>query len=99
GAWRREPGGPLPRPGRRQHRRGGPGVVAHLLRLKLDLLRNGLRRSTAAIVGMVVGVLYGGGFVVAGRAGMVTLRAQGDVDLARTAVVVAGSAVVAGWAL
>lgn len=74
-------------------------MVAHLLRLKLDLLRNGLRRSTAAIVGMVVGVLYGGGFVVAGLAGMVTLRAQGDVDLARTAVVVAGSAVVAGWAL
>ena len=31
----REPGGPVPRPGRRQHRRGGPGVVAHLLRLKL----------------------------------------------------------------
>ena len=35
--------------------RGGPGVVAHLVRLKLQLLRNGLRRSPAALVGLAVG--------------------------------------------
>jgi ABC-2 type transport system permease protein len=74
-------------------------VVAHLLRLKLDLLRNGLRRSVAAIVGMVFGLLYGGFFVVLGLAGMVTLRAQGDLSLARTAVVLTGAGLVAGWAL
>ena len=74
-------------------------MVAHLLHLKLDLLRNGLRRSVAAIVGMVVGLLYGGGFVMAGLVGLVTLRAQGDLDLARTGVVVAGAGLMAGWAL
>jgi ABC-2 type transport system permease protein len=74
-------------------------VVAHLLRLKLALLRNGLRRSTAAIVGMVRGVLYGGALVVAALVGLVALRAQGDVELARSAVVTVGAALVAGWAL
>ena len=74
-------------------------MVAHLLRLKLALLRNGLRRSTAAIVGMVVGLLYGGGFVVFALVGMVALRTHDDVELARSAVVLAGSALVAGWAL
>jgi ABC-2 type transport system permease protein len=74
-------------------------VVAHLFRLKLTLLRNSLRRSVAAIVGMVVGLLYGGGLVVAALAGLVTLRAQGDLELARTAVVISGAALVAGWAL
>ncbi len=74
-------------------------MVAHLLRLKLALLRNGLRRSTAAIVGMVVGLLYGGSFVVFGFAGLVALRVQDDPELSRSAVVLAGSALVAGWAL
>ncbi|NYG08202.1 ABC-2 type transport system permease protein [Phycicoccus badiiscoriae] len=74
-------------------------MVAHLLRLKLHLLRNGLRRSVAAIVGMVFGVLYGGGFVVLVLAGMIALRAQGDLGLARTGVVLAGAGLVAGWAL
>ena len=74
-------------------------MVAHLLRLKLHLLRNGLRRSVAAIVGMVVGALYGGGFVLAGLVGLVTLRSQGDIALARSAVVLAGAGLMAGWAL
>jgi ABC-2 type transport system permease protein len=58
-----------------------------------------LRRSVAAIVGMVFGVLYGGGFVLAGLAGLISLRVQGDVDLARSAVVLAGAGLMAGWAL
>ncbi|TPG19655.1 hypothetical protein [Pedococcus bigeumensis] len=74
-------------------------MVAHLLRLKLHLLRNGLRRSVAAIVGMVVGVLYGGGFVLVGLAALISLRAQGDLHLARSAVVIAGAGLVAAWAL
>lgn len=74
-------------------------MVAHLLRLKLVLLRNGLRRSVAAIVGMAFGVLYGGGLVVLALAGMIALRAQGDLGLARTAIVLAGAGLVAGWAL
>jgi ABC-2 type transport system permease protein len=74
-------------------------VVAHLLRLKLHLLRNGLRRSVAAIVGMVFGVLYGGGLVLIGLTGLVSLRIQGDVDLARSAVVIAGAGLMAAWGL
>jgi len=74
-------------------------VVAHLLRLKLHLLRNGLRRSPAALIGMVLGVLYGGGIVVAVVSGLVALRFVPDAELARALVVVGGSAMVAGWAL
>ena len=74
-------------------------MVAHLVRLKLHLLRNGLRRSVAAVVGMVIGVIYGGGLVALVLGGLVALRAQGDLQLARAVVVVAGSAVVAGWTL
>ncbi|SDP08963.1 ABC-2 type transport system permease protein [Pedococcus dokdonensis] len=74
-------------------------MVAHLVRLKLHLLRNGLRRSVAAIVGMVLGLLYGGGFVVFGLVMMGVLRAEGDVALSRTVVVVTGSALMAGWTL
>ena len=45
-------------------------MVAHLVRLKLDLLRNTLRRSRAQAIGMILGVLYGAFVVVApGRRG------------------------------
>lgn len=74
-------------------------MVAHLLRLKLNLLRNGLRRSVAAIVGMVLGVLYGGGFVLVGLIGLVAVRVQGDVEFSRTVVVILGSALMAGWSV
>ena len=74
-------------------------MVAHLLRLKLHLLRNGLRRSVAVIVGMVLGLAYGGGFVGLALVGLVVARAHGDVELSRTIVVVGGSALMAGWSL
>jgi ABC-2 type transport system permease protein len=74
-------------------------VVAHLLRLKLDLLRNSLRRGVAAIIGMVVGLLYGGGAVAIAFAALVALRLQPDATLARTAVVLGGAGLMAGWAV
>jgi ABC-2 type transport system permease protein len=74
-------------------------VVAHLLRLKLTLLRNGLRRSAAAIVGMVLGVLYGGALLVAAIAALVVLRFRDDLDLTRAVLVVGGAALVLGWSL
>ncbi len=74
-------------------------MVAHLLRLKLDLLRNSVRRSVAAIVGMAIGVLYGGGLLVGALAGLVALRIQPDIELARTGVVLGGALLVAGWAV
>ncbi len=74
-------------------------MVAHLLRLKLTLLRNGLRRSAAAVVGMVLGVLYGGSLLVAAIASLVVLRFRDDLDLTRAVLVVGGAALVLGWSL
>ncbi|MDQ0755872.1 transporter [Arthrobacter sp. B3I4] len=73
-------------------------MVAHLLRLKLTLLRNGLRRSPWQLVGIVIGGLYALGIVAAGVAGLLLLR-QADVDTARTVVVLGGAAAVLGWAV
>lgn len=74
-------------------------MVAHLLRLKLALLRNSLRRSVAALVGMIIGGLYAAGFVLVGVGALVALRAQPDRELAHLVVVLGGSVLVAGWAL
>ena len=38
-------------------------MVAHLLRLKLTLLRNGLRRSPLQLIGLAIGGLYALGIV------------------------------------
>jgi ABC-2 type transport system permease protein len=74
-------------------------VVAHLVRLKLQLLRNSLRRGVAVIVGLVVGVLYGGGFLLAALVGLVGVRVAGDPQLLRTVLLVGGSALVLGWSV
>jgi len=74
-------------------------MVAHLVRLKLTLLRNSLRRGVAVIVGLVFGVLYGGGFLLVALAGLVALRVRGDVEAVHVVVVVGGAAVTVGWAL
>ena len=74
-------------------------MVAHLLRLKLVLLRNGLRRSAAAIVGMVVGILYGGTLLVTAIAGLVVLRFRDDLPLTEAVLVIGGAGLVLGWAL
>ncbi len=71
-------------------------MVAHLVRLKLTLLRNGLRRSVPQLVGMAVAALYALGVTVACVAGLVALRFV-DVELARSLVVVLGSAMTLGW--
>jgi ABC-2 type transport system permease protein len=74
-------------------------VVAHLVRLKLTLLRNSLRRSVAAVVGMAFGVLYGGTLLVTAVAALVALRLGHDLALTRTAVVLGGAGLLLGWAL
>ncbi len=99
GACRAQPRGQVRRPRGRFDRGGGPGVVAHLVRLKLQLLRNGLRRSPAALVGLAVGAIYGGGLLALAIAGLVVLRFQGDVALVRTAVTLGGAALVLAWAV
>lgn len=73
-------------------------MVAHIVRLKLALMRNSLRRSTAQLVGLVVGGLYALGVVVLCLAGLVALRFA-DVRLAGGVVTVAGAVFTLGWVL
>ena len=72
-------------------------MVAHLVRLKLDLLRNTLRRSRAQAIGMILGVLYGAFVVVALAVGVAVLR--GEPDLARLVVTIGGAAGIVLWIL
>ncbi|MDP9883655.1 ABC-2 type transport system permease protein [Sinomonas atrocyanea] len=73
-------------------------MVAHLIRLKLTLLRNGLRRSPWQLVGVIVGALYGLWILSLALVGLVALRAA-PASLAETVLVLAGSLLVVGWAL
>ncbi len=73
-------------------------MVAHLLRLKLILLRNGLRRSPWQLVGMALGGLYALGLVGTLVVALVLLRSA-DPELAHTVVVLGGAAALLGWGL
>ncbi|MPY09423.1 transporter [Arthrobacter bussei] len=71
-------------------------MVADLLRLKLLLLRNSFRRSTAQLVGVILGGLYGLGILGFIVVGLVVLGSA-DLELIRTILVIGGSATVLGW--
>lgn len=72
-------------------------MAAHLVRLKLTLLRNGLRRSPWKLVGLLLGALYALFLVGLATVGLVLLGSQDDPVLTRTVVVLAGALLVAGW--
>lgn len=74
-------------------------MVAHIVGLKWRLLRNGLRRSTPQLVGLILGGLYGLGVLTAALAGLVALRFGAPIEVARTAITVGGSVVTLGWAI
>ena len=71
-------------------------MVAHLLRLKLQILGNTFKRSPWQLVALLIGLLYG--FGVAGLAvlGLVGLRFA-ELEVARNVVVLGGSLVVLGF--
>ncbi|WP_448631488.1 hypothetical protein [Cellulomonas soli] len=71
-------------------------MVAHLVRLKLTLLRNGLRRSAWQVVGLVFGALYGLGILAVVVPSAVALSLQ-DVALQRDVTVLLGALLVLGW--
>ncbi|MEC5198138.1 ABC-2 type transport system permease protein [Arthrobacter sp. PL16] len=71
-------------------------MVANLLRLKLLLLRNSLKRSTAQLIGVILGGLYGLGILSLLVVGLVLLGSA-DVEFIRTVLVIGGSAAVLGW--
>ena len=71
-------------------------MVAHLVHLKLTLLRNALRRSPWQVVGLAVATLYGLGALAAVVASMAVLSVQ-EPDIRGLVVVLVGSALVLGW--
>lgn len=72
-------------------------MVAALVRLRLQVLANSLKRSTWQLIATVIGALYGLGVLVVVVGGLVVLGLFSTLDLATTVVVIAGSAVTAGW--
>jgi ABC-2 type transport system permease protein len=73
-------------------------MVAHLIRLKLTLLRNSLRRSPWQLAGVVIGALYGLWLLFLALAGLIVLRTA-PTDIAETVLVLGGSLLTVGWAL
>lgn len=73
-------------------------MVALLVRLKLTLLRNSLRRSTWRTVGMVLGGLYALGLVVGVLIGLVALRATSTATTGDVTVL-AYTCLTLGWLL
>ncbi len=73
-------------------------MVATLVRLRLLVLAGSLRRSVGQLIAVILGALYG--LFVLGMAvlGLFLLNAA-PVDLVRTIVVLAGSALTLGWAV
>ena len=94
-----QPAAPLPGAGGlHRGRGGGPGMVAILVRLKLSLLRNALRRSVWRTVGLIIGIVYALGVVAMALVGLVALR-WSSVALTADVTVLAFAVLTAGWLL
>ena len=74
-------------------------MVALIVGLKWQLLRNGLRRSTPQLVGLIIAVLYGLGVLIVALSGLIALRFALPSDVARTVIIIGGSLVMLGWAI
>ena len=70
-------------------------MVAHLVRLKLTLLRNIFRRSRAQAIGAVVGIVYFAVLVAGLAVILATFRAS--LDAARVVIPLAGAAGIILW--
>ncbi len=73
-------------------------MVAILVRLKLSLLRNALRRSVWRTVGLIIGIVYALGVVAMALVGLVALRWT-SVALTADVTVLAFAVLTAGWLL
>lgn len=71
-------------------------MVAHLVGLKLTLLRNSLKRSPWQLVGLIIGGVYGLGVLAMTLVGLAALGA-GESELVGTVLTLAGAALVLGW--
>ena len=73
-------------------------MVASLLKLRLLVLRNTLKRSTWQLVAVIIGGLYGLGLLAGVVIGLFALSFA-PLPIARTVLVLAGSATLLGWIL
>lgn len=73
-------------------------MVAHLLKLKLLLLRNSFKRSPWQLVGVIIGGLYGLGLIAMLVVGLVFL-ADNEPAVIMMYLVLAVSAITLGWTL
>ncbi|WP_315095280.1 hypothetical protein [uncultured Cellulomonas sp.] len=71
-------------------------MVAHLVHLKLTLLRNSLRRSPWQVIGLVIGALYALGALAVVVGSMAVLSVQ-EPDIRGLVAVLVGSVLVLGW--
>lgn len=71
-------------------------MVAHLLRLKLTLLRNGLRRSVWQTIGLAFGALYALGAIALAIPGLLFLG-RSDAEVVGGILVLGGSVLVLAW--
>lgn len=71
-------------------------MVAHLVRLKLSLLANGLRRSPWQVLGLVIALVYTGGAVLLVLVGLGFLSVA-DAPLRDDVIVLGGGLLVLGW--
>lgn len=71
-------------------------MVAHLIGLKLAILRNSVRRSTAQLIGMIFGALYGLAILALMIVGLIGL-AFVPLEISRTVIVLAGAALILAW--
>jgi ABC-2 type transport system permease protein len=74
-------------------------VVALIVGLKWQLLRNGLQRSTPQLVGLILGGLFGLSVLAVAVSGLIALRFAVPSDVARNVVIIGGSTLTLGWAL
>lgn len=72
-------------------------MVAQLLRLKVQLLRNSLKRSTWQLVGLILAGLYGLSILGLLLVALAVAGSTFEPDILATAVVLAGSVLILGW--
>lgn len=74
-------------------------MVAHLVRLKLALLRNGLRRQPVQLIGMLIGGAYALGGTIVALLGLVGARTASDTTLVSAILTLAGAGLLLAWVL